>query len=169
MKKSVWIALAVVVVLVGLYAWLGGGNASQEAATNPETQGSAASQNSGGITGGVDVPAGIEVTPSVVHTVRVTADGFEPATLTVKVGDTVVWQNDTTRGVWPASAVHPSHTAYDGTSLDEHCPNTSGTAFDSCGAVAAGASWGFTFNKAGTWGYHDHLDALVRGTVVVEP
>lgn len=113
------------------------------------------------ISGSVEVPEGISVEPIEVHTVRVTANGFVPATLTVKRGDNVMWVNESDRNVWPASAVHPTHTAY---------PTTGGclgSAFDACHGLVPNESWSFEFNEVGTWRYHDHLRASITGTIVV--
>lgn len=84
-------------------------------------------------------------------TIKMTAAGFEPANVTIKKGDTVVFLNNDSKPHWPASAQHPTHTALPG--------------FDSLKAVAAGASYSYTFTKAGTWGYHDHLNASFFGKV----
>lgn len=96
--------------------------------------------------------------------VHLTARGFSPATLTVKKGTTVTFINDTTESMWVGSDQHPSHTGYAGTSKNEHCPDTAGVAFDQC---AVGNSYSFTFNKVGTWGYHNHTNAGFKGAVTV--
>jgi plastocyanin len=93
--------------------------------------------------------------------------GFSPASLTVPLGTTITFVNQSSRDMWVASAMHPGHTAYSGTSLSEHCPDTTNTAFDECTAVAAGNSFSFTFNKEGTWKYHNHTYAADYGAVVV--
>jgi len=97
-----------------------------------------------------------------------TDGGFTPTTLNIAKGATVRFVNKSSRDVWPASALHPSHTVYDSTSLSEHCPNADGTAFDACKGVAPGASWSFTFTKAGEWKYHDHLNPRNFGSVIVK-
>lgn len=94
--------------------------------------------------------------------------GYSPNTVTVKVGTTVTWKNTSSMSMWPASAMHPSHSVYSGTTLSAHCPDTDGTAFDACTEIPSGNSWSFTFDKQGTWKYHDHLKASYFGTVVVE-
>jgi hypothetical protein len=48
--------------------------------------------------------------------------------------------------------------------MSQHCPDTTGTAFDQC---SAGTSYAFTFGKIGSWGYHNHLNHGATGTVVV--
>jgi plastocyanin len=100
--------------------------------------------------------------------VTYTNSGYSPNTLTIKKGETVTFKNQSSRSMWPASAIHPTHRVYSGTSLDEHCPDTTGTAFDACKGYLPGESWSFTFNKAGTWKYHDHLNPGATGTIVVE-
>jgi hypothetical protein len=67
--------------------------------------------------------------------------------------------------MWVASNPHPAHTGYDGTSRQQHCPNTANTAFDEC---APGSTYSFTFNKVGTWGYHNHMNPGSQGTVIVQ-
>jgi plastocyanin len=94
--------------------------------------------------------------------------GYSPKTLTIKKGETVTFKNQSSRSMWPASAMHPSHRVYSGTSLEEHCPDLSGTAFDACKGYLPGESWSFKFDKVGTWKYHDHLTPSDTGTIVVE-
>jgi len=102
------------------------------------------------------------------NVVTYTNSGYSPNTITIKKGETVTFKNQSSRSMWPASAVHPTHTVYSGTSLSEHCPDTTGTAFDACKGFLPGQSWSFTFNKTGTWKYHDHLNPGATGTIVVE-
>ncbi len=102
-----------------------------------------------------------------IWTVEYKDNKFVPLELKIKKGDTVTWINKSSTPTWPASDFHPTHTAYDGTSLKEHCTNKNSTTFDSCGGVKAGASWSFTFNKVGSWEYHDHLNPSVGGVVEV--
>src|SRR3989344_3271685 len=81
---------------------------------------------------------------SQTHTVTYTASGYSPKELQIKQGDTVVFKNQSSTGMWTASAVHPEHAVYSGTSLSQHCPN--GTdAFDACRQIPAGGEWSFTF------------------------
>jgi plastocyanin len=88
------------------------------------------------------------------YTVTYTETGFSPADITIKVGETVVFKNNSTRAFWPASNDHPSHTIY--------------PEFDPKKTVAAGASWSFTFTKVGSWKYHDHRAANLGGTITVQ-
>jgi plastocyanin len=102
-------------------------------------------------------------------TVDYTSQGFSPSTVTVVDGDSVTWTNDSSENLWVASDPHPLHNGYDGTTLAQHCAaGYSGPIpFDSCMMVAPGASWTFIFNQVGTWGYHNHADESMEGTVIV--
>ncbi|MBI2644238.1 MAG: hypothetical protein HYW95_01860 [Candidatus Wildermuthbacteria bacterium] len=97
--------------------------------------------------------------------VRYNDNGFTPATLTINQGETVLFKNESSRSMWVASAAHPSHRVYSGTSLEQHCPDTSGMAFDQCGA---GGEYSFPFAKTGTWQYHNHLNPSDTGTILVQ-
>lgn len=103
-------------------------------------------------------------TGSTETVVTYTGSGFSPSTVEVSVGDTVVWMNDSGGRMWVASAVHPTHERYGGTTLNEHCSGGSSSTFDQC---SDGSSYSFTFDKAGEWGYHNHLNASHTGTVIV--
>jgi len=103
--------------------------------------------------------------PVSAYTVRLTDAGFSPASLTVPVGATVTFVNEGTEEMWLAGDEHPTHTGYDGTSKDEHCDEGVSSSFDQCGVST---TYSFTFNKAGTWGYHNHRDSDIKGTIIVE-
>jgi plastocyanin len=104
----------------------------------------------------------------MVNVVSYTDSGYSPSTIKIKKGETVTFKNESSRSMWPASAVHPSHRVYSGTSLEEHCPDTSGTAFDACKGYLPGENWSFRFDKVGNWRYHDHLNPSATGTIIVE-
>ena len=102
------------------------------------------------------------------HEVIYTDSGYNPKELKIKLGETVVWKNQSSFGLWTASAIHPSHTIYSGTSLDEHCPDPQNTSFDQCKSGQPGQSWSFKFDKKGTWRYHNHVRASDFGTIIVD-
>lgn len=89
-----------------------------------------------------------------VESVSVTDTGFEPATLTVPSGTTVVFTNNGQAAHQPASDPHPAHTGLPG--------------FDAKRGLATGETYSFTFTKTGTFGYHDHLRFQSKGTIVVQ-
>ncbi len=100
--------------------------------------------------------------------VSMNENGFSPPSINIKQGETVVFKNNGIRDHWPASAIHPTHSVYSGTSLSEHCPDTTNIAFDACKGILPGNSWSFTFTKKGSWRYHDHLNPTFTGTINVE-
>jgi plastocyanin len=104
-------------------------------------------------------------TPAGV-TVFYTAQGFSPKSVTVPLGTTVSFVNQSSGSMWVASAPHPTHQGYDGTTKDQHCvAGYSGPApFDQC---SAGSVFTFTFTKSGTFGYHNHASASDYGTITV--
>ncbi|PIQ69189.1 MAG: hypothetical protein COV91_00230 [Candidatus Taylorbacteria bacterium CG11_big_fil_rev_8_21_14_0_20_46_11] len=82
-------------------------------------------------------------------------NGFSPKTITVKIGDTVVFENKTGKNASVASDDHPTHLLYP--EFDQYKTDQKGN-----------TQFSFTFTKAGTWNYHDHLNANMVGTVIVE-
>lgn len=84
-------------------------------------------------------------TKAATHTVVIDGVRFEPETLEVKAGDTVVWLN---KDPFP-------HTV------------TAKGAFDSHD-IAAGKSWSYTPRKAGEYAYLCTLHPNMRGTLKVE-
>ena len=83
---------------------------------------------------------------TVVNEIAIVNLTFEPASLTVKAGDTVTWVNEDT--------VTHDIVADDGS-------------FDG-GSLAPGASYHFTFPTAGTVPYHCSIHPQMLGTVVVQ-
>lgn len=82
---------------------------------------------------------------SATHVVTIEGMKFEPAVVTVRPGDTVVWQN---KDVVP-------HTA------------TAAGSFDSR-EIAAGKRWSWTARKAGRHAYVCTYHPGMQGTVVVQ-
>lgn len=116
----------------------------------------------GSVTGGADVE--VDMTPTSA-TISYDGSKYTPSSVTIKKGGTVTWKNTSGGSMWVASASHPSHTVYDGTSRQEHCAATIVTAFDQCKGESG--DYSFTFTKAGKWGYHDHINASAFGSVTV--
>jgi plastocyanin len=92
-------------------------------------------------------------TAATEATVTYTASGYSPSPVTIKKGGKVTFVNNSSSAMWPASAPHPSHTDYAG--------------FDPKQGIIAGSSWTFTFDKVGTWSYHDHLNPTKFGKITV--
>ena len=111
-----------------------------------------------------------EKTPFVVvgEVITYTNDGYTPSLLTVKVGDTVIFVNESDEEMWTASAIHPTHRVYPGTDIAECNSTTSSVMFDACVGIPPGESWEFIFNEVGDWKYHNHVKAGHTGEIVVE-
>ena len=126
--------------------------------TQSSDQNSAASTDNGtsaNVSAGAEANLGSDAAdmPQVIE-VKITASGFYPSTVTIKKGDYVQFVNTDTAAHWPASDPHPTHTDYPG--------------FDALKGLANGETYRFQFNKAGAWGYHDHLHPSIHGTVIVQ-
>jgi plastocyanin len=80
------------------------------------------------------------------HTVVIREAKFQPAVLTVKVGDTVEWRND---DIVP-------HTA----------TSTEPKKFDS-GILTVGSSWKYVVTKRGTYFYNCTLHPNIQATLIV--
>ena len=88
-------------------------------------------------------------------TITYTDNGFSPAELNVKSGDTVTWKNMSNSEMWPASAMHPTHTAYPGSGIEKCGTDEEESIFDACRGIGIGEQFSFTFNIPGEWFYHD--------------
>ena len=163
--KAVIAIIVVIILAAGAYALLHTPSASAPAQTTTTSTTVVATTTDTTSTGG-DVSVGGTV--SVGTPVTITYDGtsFSPKTVTIKVGQSVTWMNQSTSGMWIASNPHPVHTGYDGTTEAQHCaPGYTGPApLDEC---SGNNSFTFTFTKVGTWGYHNHEGAEDGGTVIV--
>ena len=102
------------------------------------------------------------------RSVLYTNNGYVPQAYSVKAGDTVTWVNQSTNPMWPATAVHPTHTVYPGSDSKKCGTAEEQNIFDACKPVVSGGQWSFTFTEKGSWGYHDHLSQNYRGTITVE-
>lgn len=86
--------------------------------------------------------------------VSLTGKGFEPATITIKVGEAVTWTNNGGTAGNVSSDPHPIHTDY--------------PMLNNVGNLINGERKSFTFSTAGTYKYHDHNNPDFKGTVIVE-
>lgn len=87
------------------------------------------------------------------HIIIMTDEKYEPINLTIEQGETVIFKNEGKDDRWPASSIHPTHRIY--------------PEFDSKTPILQGDSWSFTFDKAGIWRWHDHLDPSMKGQIDV--
>ena len=107
-----------------------------------------------GVEEGENIPSDVDAALQEDVVVSVDETGFTPASVTVAKGTIVTFVNNGQAPHWPASDPHPTHTALSG--------------FDSDKGLATGETYSFVFDVEGTWGYHDHLDPRLTGTVIVE-
>ncbi|MBI1975841.1 MAG: hypothetical protein HYS59_02495 [Candidatus Vogelbacteria bacterium] len=96
-----------------------------------------------------------------------TDDGFTPAGVSVRTGDTVIFKNTSASPMWVASNFHPIHSAYPGSGISKCGGSQSASIFDMCQSVPSGGSYRFIFTEVGAWGFHNHLRPSHGGTVTV--
>lgn len=125
-NKLLWFVI-IVIVLGGGYFLFKGSYPTKQPSTAPTTQ-----------TGSMP-----EVSKNMV---TIQSFSFSPATLTVKVGDTVIWKN--------LDSVGHSATAYD-------------NSFDT-GIISPGQTGTATFSKAGTFTYHCGPHPYMKATIIVQ-
>jgi len=99
--------------------------------------------------------------------IEISASGFSPGTLEIKQGETVKFVNKDSNEHWPASAIHPTHTVYPNSDIRKCRTDEEKDIFDSCHGLKQGEEYSFKFDMKGSWKYHDHLVAGLRGTIVV--
>ena len=87
-------------------------------------------------------------------TVEYVGGEFFPKTTTIKQGETVTFINRSNKSMWVASDNHPLHKDY--------------PEFDQKGLVKENETYSFTFDRVGTWKYHDHINPRAIGTIIVE-
>ena len=154
MTKTIWtIVIVIVIIIVGFFLFYQQGAENGPAAPALETaQAPAAPEPEA-------APAAPSYPPGAV--VKVTDDGFSPASVQIKKGEAVTFINESSRDVWPASAVHPTHGVY---------PEAGGcinSKFDACRGLKTGESWSFSFVVSGIWKYHNHLNPSDKGEINV--
>ncbi len=86
-------------------------------------------------------------------TIVVKENGFSPADIKVKVGDIIAVRNDSSDSVQFSSDPHPVHS--DNQELNQR-------------TIKPGATQTFKVTVKGTFGFHDHLNSSLSGTVEVE-
>jgi plastocyanin len=165
------IVVIIIVILVALGAWWFFTQTNQSQVNNQQDTQLNDSENPEAQTNNDNPLVDVEVDinpPAATHEITYTNSGYSPANLTIKKGDTVRFKNSSTKEMWPASAMHPTHAVYSGTSLQQHCPDNENDDFDACKGITAGQSWEFTFKKTGAWNYHDHISSGFFGKITVE-
>lgn len=88
------------------------------------------------------------------QTITYSTNGFSPAGITIPIGTTVIFKNDSPKNMWVASDPHPTHTA--------------SPEFDNRRGIVPGRAYEFTFEKRGPFRYHNHLEPTHSGIIRVE-
>lgn len=91
--------------------------------------------------------------PAAIAGIYLTSTGFTPKDITVKVGTTIIWVNRSGKKATINSDLHPTHLVYPRLNIGE---------------IADGSALNLVFDKKGKYGYHDHSNPSVKGTVTVE-
>ena len=130
--RSLWAILTVLVVLSLVLVVWGGSATSAAASTKAPTLGLKKGH--------------------VVHTVKIMEKHgryfFQPASLTIKAGDVVVWKN-------VSDAVHTV--------------TSNAGVFHNKGFLMTGHTFKFTFTRTGTFRYHCNVHLYMHGTIIVVP
>lgn len=145
MNNKILIGVIIVVIIIGGAVVLLNNKAQTSTSTNAPTSS----------TGSTNNQAGPSSTANQGQTtVTLTADdGFSPSTLTIKAGTKVTWVNNSGEDATINSNPHPTHTDYPPLNL---------------GAFSNGQSLSLTFDKPGTYGYHNHFNPSQKGTIIVQ-
>jgi len=131
MNKTIIIGIVVVVIIVGAFMWMKKDNSStmQMQHSQSSSQTSPATQKTVG-----------------KNAVAIQNFAYSPATITVKVGESISWTNQDSAG---------------------HSATADDSSFDT-GVLPQGQSKSLRFAKAGTYTYHCSVHPSMKGTVIVQ-
>ncbi len=149
MNKTTGIILLIILIIVGGFILYGKGSKST-------TYNNVITENptEAPVTDDSAQPAGNPPAPtSNAPTVTYTDSGFSPAVLSITVGTTVTFVNQSSGMMWVASNPHPIHTDLSG--------------FDEKMAVPNGGTYSYTFVKIGQFGFHNHVNPSKVGVITV--
>lgn len=133
MKRTKLVIVLVAFALVALV--VSGCYGSSATPTKPAATPPSGSSGSGSTGGASTAPTAVSIANFA----------FDPASVTVKVGDTVTWTNN-----------------------DSTTHTITGDGGLNSGDVAPGSTYSKTFDKAGTYSYHCSIHKTMTGTVVVQ-
>lgn len=141
--RTLFVSVAALVALVALAACGGGASAANSGPAATATTAPAATT----------APTATASVPANATTVKITGAAgnysFQPASVTIKAGSTVVWVND-------SGVVHTA-TSDSGDAVT----------WDSSVISTGGGSFSFVFTKPGTYPYHCSFHSFMHGTIVV--
>lgn len=150
MNKNLLVGLFVT-VLIGI-GFVIVSNTSKTQAPTQNNQDNSQTPEQSTINESPEKPAG-EAMEKGESEVTLTGNGFQPNSITVGIGDKVVWKNQSGASATVDSAQHPTHLIYPKMNL---------------GGFQDGETHELVFDEAGSYNYHNHLDPSATGTVVVE-
>lgn len=143
MDKKIWAALAILVVLA-VGAWV---ITSSKSDTNKTDEGTSQTQSTDTTPTNSGSSQSNDASSEQTNKVDITNFSFSPSSLTVKVGDTVTWEN-------------MDSTAHTVTGVSADGPNS--------GTLQKGQSYSFQFTKAGTYKYACKFHPSMTGTITVQ-
>lgn len=156
------IIIVIALVIIGFFVF-SKDKSDNETNSNQSTSNSVSDENSDAKTdSGNNSTAVNEDAAKSENIIIYNGSNFLPNVIEVERNTTVTFKNQSSSSMWPASASHPTHKDYPATG------GCGGSMFDACMGITESGSWTFTFDKAGTWKYHDHLRPSAEGTVIVK-
>lgn len=144
MNNKILIGIVLISVIVGAIILMSGGKKSQVQIPDNNNNGAGESTSTTESQPGQ--------TGETVN-IDVTSSGFSTASVKVKPGTKVVWNNKSGADISINSDDHPTHRLFKELNIGHIPDNTSVS---------------LVFNKPGTYTYHDHYNPSRTGTVVVE-
>ena len=153
MNRNLLIGLIVVVLVIGGVVLVQNSSQDQVVSTTADIQESPGDSSEVMEGESTESDTGDSMTTGEESSITLTEDGFSPREITIKAGDKVVWVNNSGARATVDSSVHPTHRDYPKLNL---------------GIFEDGEEHSLVFDEAGTYNYHDHLNASKFGTVVVE-
>lgn len=144
MKSTVIIILILIVVVLG-FIFLGGG----EEKTTPEPSPIVGEP----LPGATEPQTTVAPQPQNAVTVTYQNNAFNPSTVNIRVGDTVIFENKHVAPIRVSSNPHPIHTSF--SELES-------------GSLEPNATYEITFDEAVTVNYHNHFNPGVTGKIIAE-
>ncbi|HEY4694508.1 MAG TPA: cupredoxin domain-containing protein [Candidatus Nanoarchaeia archaeon] len=144
--RSLIIGIVIVALIaVGVFVFVN--SSSDESGSESQTSSQGAKDTSGNSS---------SKAPSEV-TITYTSSGFSPSSVRLKKGGKLTWVNESSNQVEIGVNPHPVHTGDRSITSEEFTLN-----------LDSGETKTITVNKAGDFGYHNHLDSLMSGNILVE-
>jgi plastocyanin len=148
---TITIVLIAVVLIVGGFLLFSNKSPSTQNTGSSGLYGNPSGASSGTPDTGASNPItnpGTEGTTPQTRNIDISGFAFNPSTLTINAGDTVIWTNKD-------SAPHT-------------VTSDSGSELKSSTLSAGSGSYSHTFTTAGTYAYHCNIHTMMKGTIVVQ-